>query len=394
MTGPGSIPFDFGSGRADPGTFPTEALKRSAVRALDACGSSLTEYPGALGHEPLRRAMARRESEREGVPVDPDHLILCNGSMQAVTLAARTLQKPDSASTAEAGPVLVESFSYPGSLSAFRDLGLELHGIPLTDRGLCLEALAQALSALDRAGRRARFIYTTCTYQNPTGSVMPRNDRLTLLELSDRFGVPILEDNCYADVHYEGEVEPALYALSDSPDVLYTCSLSKILGPGLRLGYVLARPPMLEQLAARRHDAGSNTLAAAVAADFYADGIWKHARTVNQAMAGKRTCLLEALERELADQCCWSKPAGGLFVWLRLPDDVDRIRLETLTAAQGLRYLPGSAFHWTGSDVPYLRLAFGHLDPTTIDEGVRRLSACIRRARTSNRPRDFDTLFP
>ncbi len=385
--------FDFGSGRADPDTFPTEALKQSALRALDRCAGTLADYPGPLGYLPLRTAMARRESDREGVSVDPDHLVLCNGSMQAVTITAHALQKRPAVSPPAADLVLVETFSYPGSLSAFRNLGLETVGVPLAADGMRLDVLEDTLKRLDRQGRQARFIYTISTYQNPTGSIMPRDRRLELIELAGHFGVPVVEDNCYADVHYEGDVEPALYALSDRPEILYTCSLSKILGPGLRLGYVLARPPILEQITERRSDAGSNTLAAAIAAEFYADGIWSHARRVNAALSGKRAVLLDAMERELGELCCWSKPRGGLFVWVRLPEDIDVERLDSLARAAGIAFLPGSAFHCSGASVPYLRLAFGHLQPAVIDDGITHLAGCIRRARTSNRPRSFDSLF-
>ncbi|NBC23904.1 MAG: aminotransferase class I/II-fold pyridoxal phosphate-dependent enzyme [Gammaproteobacteria bacterium] len=381
------ITFDFGSGRADPDTFPTEALQAAAQRAIERNARALTDYPGALGHEGLRRAMARRESEREGVDVNPDHLVLTNGSMQAVTLTAQALQDNPGDS------VILEEFSYPGTLAAYRNLRLNMEAIPLSPEGMRLDALEARLEQLASENRQARFIYAISTYQNPTGFVMPGKRRQELIDIARRFGVPVVEDNCYADVHYEGPVEPALYALDEGPDILYTCSLSKILAPGLRLGYVYARPPMLERVTARRNDAGSNTLAAAIAAEFYADGIWDHARRVNPALREKRDRLLETLEAELADICVWSRPPGGLFVWVRLPDDVDRQRLWALSRENGVGYLPGSAFHTAGADAPYLRLAFGHLDLATIETGVRALARCIREARRSNERRTFDDLF-
>jgi len=382
-----TISYDFGAGRADPDTFPTEGLKAAATQAIDACAADLADYPGALGHAGLREAMAARESQREGVTVNPDHLVITNGSMQAVTLTAQTLQE------APGDTVLLEEFSYPGTLAAYRNLRLNMQGVPLSDQGMRLEALEQSLETLAAEGRQARFIYAISTYQNPTGLIMPKANRQGLIELADRYQVPVVEDNCYADVHFEGSVEPALYALDESPDQIYLCSLSKILGPGLRLGYILARPPMLERITARRNDAGSNTLAAAIAAEFYAGGIWDHARVVNEALLVKRDRLLASLTAHLDDLCVWSKPPGGLFVWVRLPDDVDRRKLWELCQAEEVNYLPGSLFHYAGADVPYLRLAFGHLDTTTIDDGVERLAGCLRRARTSNAGREFDTLF-
>lgn len=381
------IRYDFGTGRGDPDTFPVAALQAAAQRAIAGNAHALTNYPGALGHPALRQAMARRESEREGVPVDPDQLVLTHGSMQAVTLTAQTLQQ------AHGDTVIVEEFSYPGTLSAYRNLKLRMEGIPLSSAGMRLDVLAERLTELAAAGRQARFIYAISTYQNPTGFIMPKANRLELIALAARFGVPVVEDNCYADVHFEGPVEPALYTLDDSPDQIYLCSLSKILAPGLRLGYILARSPVLERLMSRRNDAGSNTLAAAIAAEFYADGIWEHARRVNDVLRVKRDRLLTSLHTHLDDICVWSKPPGGLFVWVRLPEDVDRQRLWQLCQSQQVSYLPGSAFHYAGHDVPYLRLAFGHLDEEQIVEGTARLARCIREARTSNEARAFDNLF-
>ncbi|MFP6816960.1 MAG: PLP-dependent aminotransferase family protein [Pseudomonadales bacterium] len=381
------IIYDFGSGRSDPGTFPKEALQKAAVAAIEKEAVALTNYPGNLGHPGLRAAMARRESEREGVHVDPEHIVITNGSMQAVTLTAEALQE------SHGDPIILEEFSYPGTLSAYRSLKFEIHGIPLSEQGMRLDVLEARLEELDKAGRRPKFIYTITTYQNPTGFVMPKANRLQLIELARRYDVPVIEDNCYGDVHYDGPVEPALYALDDDPNHIYLGSLSKILAPGLRLGYLLARPPMLERILARRHDAGSNTLAAAIAAEFYRDGIWDHASYANDVLRVKRDLLLDKLAEELDDICAWSKPVGGLFVWVRIPDDVDRKKLYQLAQNRGFNYLPGVAFHVETKNVPYLRLAFGHLTLEQIAEGLPVLARCIRETRTSNESRDFDSLF-
>ena len=164
----------------------------------------------------------------------------------------------------DSSPIILEEFSYPGTLSAYRSLKFDMHSIPLSEQGMRLDLLEERLSSLVRSGRKPKFIYTITTYQNPTGFVMPKANRLRLIELARAHDVPVIEDNCYGDVHYEGPVEPALYSLDDDPNQIYLCSLSKILAPGFRLGYLLARPPMLERILARRHDAGSNTLSAFV----------------------------------------------------------------------------------------------------------------------------------
>jgi 2-aminoadipate transaminase len=381
------ILYDFGGGRSDPGTFPTEALKEATLRVFEEQGAEMTEYPGGLGHKGMREAMARREAERESVEVDPNHLILTNGSMQAVTLTAEALQEN------HGDTVIVEEFCYPGTLSAYRSLKLDMVGIRLDEGGMCLDHLESELKRLERDKRLPKFIYAISTYQNPTGFVMPRQRREEMIALARRFGVPIVEDNCYADVHYEGPVEPAIYALDDDPNHIYVCSLSKILAPGLRLGYVLARPPMLQKILARRHDAGGNFLAAAIVAEFYKDGIWDHAAYANSALRIKRDLTTGCLQEELEDVCVWSNPVGGLFIWVRIPEDVDREKLRKLTLASGFNYLLGSSFHYQGNDVPYIRLAFGHLTEEQIKEGMPVLARCLRESRTSNEPRRFDGLF-
>ena len=381
------IPYDFGVGRSDPGTFPTDSLKAAALAAIEREATELNNYPGGLGHAGLRQAMARRESEREGVAVDPEHLVLTNGSMQAVTLCAEALQHQ------HGDTVVVEEFSYPGTLSAYRSLRLDMVGIPLDGGGMKMDALEAALVQLERQGRRPRFIYAISTYQNPTGFVMPASRRLEMIDLARRFNVPIVEDNCYGDVHYEGRVEPAIYALDDDPDHIYLCSLSKILAPGFRLGYILARPPMLETILARRHDAGSNTFASAVVAEFYRDGIDAHAAVTTPPLRRKRDLVCAQLRATAADICAWSEPPGGLFVWVRVPEDTDLAKLYELALSRGVNYLPGADFHYRGDDASYLRLAFGHLTEDRIEAGIPILARCIREARTSNEPVDFDSLF-
>ena len=331
--------------------------------------------------------MAEREADREGLTIDPNHLLLTNGSMQGVTLTAEALQDNPG------DTVLVEEYCYPGTLSAYRSLKYDMVGIPLDEGGMCPDAVEAALSRLAKEKRLPKFIYTISTYQNPTGFVMPKARRLQIIELAKHYNVPIVEDNCYADVHYDGPLEPAFYSLDDDPNQIYLCSLSKILAPGLRLGYIYARPPMLEKIMARRHDAGSNYLAAAIAAEFYKGGIQAHAKATNPVLKEKRDLTIAGLESELSDICVWSEPVGGLFIWVRIPEDVDRKALRDMALGEGLNFLPGQSFHYQRKDVAYLRLAFGHLTFEQISAGIPILAKCIQSCRGSNERRDFDSLF-
>jgi len=370
--------YDFAVGRTNPETFPLEAFQRAATRAIERDHELLTTYPGELGHEGLRALMAQRESEREGVTVTADRISLTNGSMQAVTLVAEALiEHRDDI-------VITEEFTYPGTISTYRDLGIRMVGLPVDADGMSAVALEQALEDLHRRGTPPRFIYTEATYQNPTGTMMPRARREQILALAKRFGTILVEDNCYADVHYSGAKPPAFYALDDYENQIYLCSLSKIFAPGVRLGYFMAPPKLFRRVLSRRHDAGSNTLAASIVAEYLSGGLWAHCDEQNAALAAKRNLLLEMLGHELRDLCVWSEPAGGLFLWLRFPDDVDRDRLQSLADAHGFRFARGRAFQVGNEDAPFLRLAFGHVPAAAIREGIPILARCIREARTSN----------
>lgn len=367
--------YDFGSGRTDPGSFPTEALAEAASEAVHELGATLVSYPGDMGHQGLREVMAMRESRREGIEVSADHIALMNGSMQAVTLVAEALME---------GPgdaIVTEELTYSGTIGAYKRLGAELVGVPLDEQGMRVDALADTLADLRRKGTRPRFIYTLATYQNPTGSVMPRPRRLELLEVARYYETIVVEDNCYGDVHFEGPQEPALYALDDSPDVLYIGSLSKILGPGVRLGYLLARPPMLARILDRRYDGGNSLLAAASCAALFRDRLWQHLAETNAILKEKRDAVFAGLAENAGDLCTWSRPVGGMFIWIEFPEEVDRDRLMALCAERGIVVARGQGFHIQREDVPAIRLAFGFASLEAIREGVPLLAECIHQAR-------------
>jgi len=373
--------YDFGSGCTNPETFPVQELAEAAARAIADVGTAFSRYPGDMGHMGLREVMAARESEREGVTVSPDHIALTNGSMQGVTLVAEAFMGGGAGSGGE-DIVVTEELTYSGTIGAYRRLGMRLVGVPLDEQGMRIDALEATLADLHGKGTPPRFIYTLATYQNPTGSVMPKTRRLELIEVARRYDCLVVEDHCYADVHFEGEKEPSLYALDDSPSQIFLCSLSKILGPGVRQGYLMARPPILERIMGRRFDGGNSLLTAAALAEFFRGNVWDHCERMNASLKEKRDAVFAGLENSVGDICTWSRPAGGLFVWVGLPDDVDRQKLAALANERGLRFAPGSAFHIHGEDVPFLRLAFGYIGLDDIHRGLPVLGECIREART------------
>ena len=379
--------YDFAVGQTNPETFPVEAFQAAALRAIEKESDALNRYPGSKGHEGLRRLMAQREAEREGVEVDPECIALMNGSMQAVTLVGQALME-------DRGDIVIsEEFTYSGTIDAYKGIGLQMVGIGMDENGMRMDQLAAKLDELAAGGKKPKFIYTLTTYQNPTGTCMPEARKRELIALAQQHAIPVVEDNCYGDVHFEGDVVPAMFAMDPEGDHIYIGSLSKIFAPGVRLGYLYAKEPRFSEIASKRYDAGSNYFAAAVLAEFYKDGIAAHAGVTTPALVRKRDLVLEGLERHLSDVCVWSRPVGGLFLWVRMPEDVDMKKLLAISAEKQLCFAPGRSFHVNYDHVPYLRLAFGHVPDDVIVEGMEVLGNCIASARTSNEARDFDSLF-
>lgn len=377
--------FDFAVGQTNPETFPIEKVQQAAVAAIAADYAQLTSYPGKLGHLGLRTVMAQRETDREGVEVNADEITLLNGSMQAVTLTAEALTKPGDT-------VICEEVTYSGTIGAYRSLGIDMVGMPVDEDGMRVDLLEAKLDELGEA-RKPKFIYALTTYQNPTGMNLSLERRHQLIEIAAAREIPIVEDNCYGDVHYDGPKPPSLYALSDYENIIYMCSLSKILAPGMRLGYIYAKPKLLDTILARRHDGGGNYLAAGVVAELYRNGLWSLTEELNESLKVKKNLVVDGIKEAADGVCVSSNPSGGLFVWVRFPDDVDQAKLLRLTSERGFYYASGANFHINAKQIPYLRLAFGHVPDDDIRDGIPVLIQCLREARTSNEKPSFSTLF-
>jgi len=361
-------------GMTAPEAFPAAEMAEAAGRAILDIGKDFAFYPGDLGHPGLREVLARREADREGVDFDPDEIALTNGSMQAVTLVGRVLmEEPDDV-------VITEETTYSGTLGAYRGLGYRLVGVPLDEHGMDIGALRRTLESLTAAGEKPRFIYTLPTYHNPTGAVMPRERRLGMIEAARDFDVLLVEDNCYGDVHYDDAPRPpqSLYALANGEGVIYIGSLSKILGAGVRIGYLLARQPLQQRFLDQRFDAGQSTLSSSIVAELLRGRLPAQIERNNAALLPKRDALLAALGEQLRGICEWRKPAGAMFLWVGLPAEVNREELFALSERRGLEYGYGAAYHAGGEDVPFLRLAYACPSVARINQGVELLAGCLR----------------
>ena len=370
--------INFSTGMPDPGTFPSAALGEAAQRVILREGTSLCRYPDPRGYVPLREVAVERfrHNHQRAVPVSD--VVLTTGSMQAIILATQALSRPGDTA-------VVEGFCYSGTLGVLRQYGLNLQGVALDEDGMRIDALDETLTRLAAEGKRVAFVYTIATHQNPTGSIMPATRRRQLLEVCRKHHVLVLEDDCYADVLFEGEVPRAIYADAQPGEVIYLGSFSKILGPGVRLGYFIAPEALTTQLLAFKRDGGTNALASMVVAEYMKDHLWSHVKDVCDAVRHKRDVLFESLRRELGDLVDFTRPRGGLFSWVRLPEDIDTAAIAQLAKERGLTYGTGRAFDPADRDVKFLRLAFGFVDADLIAEGVALLGECIEGAAPGSR---------
>jgi 2-aminoadipate transaminase len=365
--------INFGGGCPDPGSVPTRELAAAAQRVLPHLNVGLATYPDRLGHRPLREVAAARFQRREGVPLDPDQICLANGSQQPITLVCQAL-------LGLGRPVIVEEFTYPGTLRAMRHVGAAIVGIPMDEEGMRIDLLAGELERLEAAGTPPGFIYTTPTYQNPTGTNLSIGRRHQLLELARRYRVPIVDDNCYGDLDLEGVPPPAIKALGGHNEVILFESFSKIVGPGIRLGYFACALERMERVLAYKIDGGTSVLSAAILAEYLRDHLEEHVATITRIVREKRDVLFDALARHLGDLCTWTHPAGGYFIWVRVPDDCDTALLDREAVAAGIAYGPGQAFHFANAPVPYFRLSFGYPSLEEIETGVAAMARCVREA--------------
>jgi len=373
--GSSSREFNFGAGNPDPGVFPARELGAAAQQVLTRLGKELAHYPDPRGVPALRSVAAERFERNHGLRPALEDVVITNGAMQGLTLSAQGLARPGDS-------VILEEFEYSGTIRVFKQFGLQLVGVPLDEHGMRMDAVADVLERQDRIGKRPAFIYTTSSYQNPTGTTLPGDRRARLLELARQYCLPIVEDDTYGDISYEPLRELPIYALAKPGEVMYIGSFSKILGPGVRLGFFIAPESISARLMPWKTDGGTSELSQLIAAEYFKDNLWQHVEEGRAAVKRKRNLLLDALESELGRTAGihWSRPDGGLFVWIRLPDDVDRVRLQALAAAHHITYATGQAFHARGEDVPYLRLAFGWIAAEDIPDGVRLLAECVREA--------------
>ena len=371
----GDPPFNFVGGHNDPASVPFGGFAEAAAAALARHGPALACYNlggSPQGHLPLREFIAESLARRAHMATDPSEVLVTSGSLQALDLVNAALVAPGD-------PVIIEEATYAGALSRLAALGADVHGVGLDGDGMRIDHLNEVLESLVRQGRRPKFIYTIPTVQNPTGTVMPVERRLELLEAARRHGVAIFEDDCYADLVFDGSRPPTIRSLdAGGGQVVYCGSFSKTLAPALRLGYIVADWPMTSRFLALKTDAGSGALEQIVVAEYARSHFDDHVGALTAVLRTKCDAICAALRDSLSGIARFEAPRGGIFVWVSLPEAVDTGGLVEPAAARGVEFNPGAG--WC-VDPDYgasrMRLCFGHLRTDRMAAGIAALAEVV-----------------
>jgi 2-aminoadipate transaminase len=276
--------------------------------------------------------------------------------------------------------VIIERDTYQGALNRLTRLGVNVVGIPLDGDGMRMDALAEALADLARRGITPKYIYTIPTVQNPTGTIMPETRRAELLQLAQRYGVPIFEDDCYADLIWDGQRPPALHAMSGNGGVIHIGSFSKSIAPALRVGFIVAPWAVLSRMLALKTDAGSGALEQMVLAEYCAPHFNQHVPKLTRGLRAKLDTLMAALDEQFGTAAEFETPAGGIFLWVKLPDNVDTLKLYPAALAAGVAINPGPEWSTDKAHAKSrLRLCFASPSGEQIREGIAVLAEVCRR---------------
>jgi 2-aminoadipate transaminase len=372
----GLAKYSFVGGNNDPDELPLQGLIEAADAVLKREGRTLATYglaSGPQGYLALRQFLSAKLRRDAGMVCTADDILIVSGSLQALDLVNATL-------LAAGDTVIVERDTYQGALNRLTRLGVDSIGIPLDDHGVRMDILANTLADLKGRGIRPKYIYTIPTVQNPTGTIMPEPRRIELLKLAEHYGVPIFEDDCYADLVWDGRRPPALYAMSRSGNVIHIGSFSKSIAPALRVGFIVAPWAALSRMLALKTDAGSGAIEQMLLAEYCTPHFEAHVPQLRRGLRAKLDTLMEALNEQFGTAAEFEAPKGGIFLWVRLPDNVDTLKLYHAALAEGVAINPGP--EWS-TDKAYagsrLRLCFASPSHEQIREGIAILAEVCRR---------------
>jgi 2-aminoadipate transaminase len=359
-------------GLPDTSTFPPDTFAAVAQRiASESCAKAL-QYGPTEGLEETKACIAQ-VMQAEDMRVDLEDMLVTTGGQQVIDLVTKTLIDPGDVVVAE-GP------TYPGAASVFTAYQADVVQIDMDADGMRVDLLEDVLDRLDREGRRPKFIYTVPSFQNPAGVTMSLPRRRRLVEVAHERELLILEDNPYGLLRYEGDPPSPLLSLDGGVYVMYLGTFSKILSPGIRLGWVVAPPPVLEKinLGKQAADLCTSTLSQLMVQAYFAEGHWRdYVESLTEIYRGRRDTMLDALADHFPPQAEWTRPSGGLFIWATLPEFIDTTDLLARALHENVAFVPGEAAFLDGRGRNAMRLNFSGSDEDAIREGIRRIGEVV-----------------
>ena len=372
----GRVKFDFTGGNNDPDRLPLDGLISATTAVLRREGRTLSTYgldSGPQGYRRLREFLVGKLKAEAGIACAVDDILMTSGSLQALDLVNGTLLE-------RGDTVIIEEDCYQGSINRLLRLGVTPVGIPLDRDGMRIDVLAAALDDLKRKGIRPKYIYTIPTVQNPTGTILPVERRREMLRLSAAYGVPIFEDECYSDLVWSGERPPALYAMSEHGGVIHIGSFSKSIAPALRVGYIVAPWEVMCRTLALKTDAGSGALEQMALAEYCIANFSKHVPVLRRGLRAKLETLMESLKEHFGQAAEFDDPKGGIFLWVKLPDGVDTMKLYGPALAAGVAINPGPEWSVNNDHSrSRMRLCFASASHEEIHQGIAALADVCRR---------------
>ena len=359
-------------GLPDTSTFPADTFASLTARiARESCASAL-QYGPTEGFVATKQCIAEVMAA-EDMRVDIDDVLVTTGGQQVIDLVTKTLVDPGDV-------VICEAPTYPGAVPVVSSYEADVDQIEMDSSGMRVDLLEGVLERLEREGRRPKFIYTVPTFQNPAGVTMSLSRRRRLVELAHEHELLVLEDNPYGLLRYEGDGLPPLYALDGGVFVMYLGTFSKILSPGIRLGWVAAPPPVLEKinLGKQGTDLCTSTLSQLMVQAYFERGHWRdYVDSLTDVYRKRRDTMLDALAEHFPPQAEWTRPGGGLFIWATLPDFIDTTDLLARALRDNVAFVPGEAAFLDGRGRSSMRLNFSGSDEESIREGIRRIGEVV-----------------
>jgi GntR family transcriptional regulator/MocR family aminotransferase len=362
-------PINFASGISDSRHFPADEFRKTIQSVMRRDGIVAMDYGERSGYAPLRAEITHILAS-QGLQTRPENILITAGSQQAISLVSQTLLKPEDV-------ILVENPTYSIAMELFRTLGFRLVGIPVDHQGMQVEKLEKLLQQ-----HHPKLIYSIPNFHNPTGTCLSSARRRQLIVLAERYNVPILEDDFVGDLRYEGRAQPSLKALDPGGQVIYVSTFSKMLMPGLRVGFLVADGPVYDSLFnfKRLSDLATSTLIQRALEAYVTVGRYQaYLRRSCHVFRKRRDAMITAINRYLPDGVTFDPPQGGLHLWLRLPEGLSSDELLPLACKKGVAFAPGSHFFLDGSQEPgWMRLNFVSSSVEEINEGLKRLGKALR----------------